>query len=90
MGQLCLAKKKVFGGSSEQADEQLMEQLSFLFNEPETWASRDEKQPEHTTVSAHTRQKRSGCDLRKLRFTGDDCPYHGAEVCHGFPAVPAG
>ena len=60
MGQLRLAKKKVFGASSEQAGEQLVEQLSFLFNEPEAWASRDEKQPEHTNVSAHTRQKHSG------------------------------
>ena len=37
MGQLRLAKKKVFGASSEQAGEQLAEQLSFLFNEPEAW-----------------------------------------------------
>lgn len=59
MGQLRLAKKKVFGVSSEQAGEQLMEQLSFLFNEPEAWASVEEKQPEHTNVAAHTRQKRS-------------------------------
>ena len=65
MGQLRLAKKKAFGASSEQAGEQLAEQLSFLFNEPEAWASGDEKQPEHTTVSAHTRQKRSG-DLDEI------------------------
>ena len=32
MGQLRLAKKKMFGASSEQAAEQLLGQLSFLFN----------------------------------------------------------
>ena len=61
MGQLRLAKKKVFGVSSEQAGEQ----LSFLFNEPEAWTSGEERQPEHTNVAAHTRQKRSREPLNK-------------------------
>ena len=65
MGQLRLAKKKVFGGSSEQAGEQLMEQLSFLFNEAEVWKPQEEKATETTPVSAHTRQKRSS-DLDEI------------------------
>lgn len=59
MGQLRLAKKKMFGASSEQAAEQLLGQLSFLFNEAEAWTAREEKASETTAVAAHTRQKRS-------------------------------
>ena len=59
MGQLRLAKKKMFGASSEQAAEQLLGQLSFLFNEAEAWTPREEKASEATTAAAHTRQKRS-------------------------------
>ena len=59
MGQLRLAKKKMFGASSEQAAEQLLGQLSFLFNEAEAWTPREEKASETTAVAAHTRQKRS-------------------------------
>ena len=59
MGQLHLAKKKMFGASSEQAAEQLLGQLSFLFNEAEAWTPREEKASETTAVAAHTRQKRS-------------------------------
>lgn len=59
MGQLRLAKKKMFGASSEQAAEQLLGQLSFLFNEAEAWTPREEKASEATAVAAHTRQKRS-------------------------------
>lgn len=59
MGQLRLAKKKMFGASSEQATEQLLGQLSFLFNEAEAWTPREEKASETTAVAAHTRQKRS-------------------------------
>ena len=59
MRQLRLAKKKMFGASSEQAAEQLIGQLSFLFNEAEAWTPREEKASEATAVAAHTRQKRS-------------------------------
>ena len=59
MGQLHLAKKKMFGASSEQAAEQLLGQLSFLFNEAEAWTPREKKASEATAVAAHTRQKRS-------------------------------
>lgn len=50
MGQLRLAKKKMFGASSEQAAEQLLGQLSFLFNEAEAWTPREEKASEATAV----------------------------------------
>lgn len=65
MGQLRLAKKKMFGASSEQAAEQLLGQLSFLFNEAEAWTPREEKASETTAVAAHTRQKRSS-DLDEI------------------------
>ena len=60
MGQLRLLKHKTFGASSEQATEQLMEQMSFLFNEAEAWASTEDSPAESTPVSAHTRKKHSG------------------------------
>lgn len=59
MGQLRLAKKKLFGVSSEQATEQLVGQLSLLFNEAEAWIPKEEAPAKTTTVAAHTRQKRS-------------------------------
>ena len=36
--QLKLSKKKLFGRSSEQAEQMVMEQLSFTYNEAEAWA----------------------------------------------------
>ena len=65
MGQLRLAKKKVFGTSSEKGGEELIGQLSFLFNEAEVWKPQEEKATETTPVSAHTRQKRSS-DLDEI------------------------
>ena len=59
MGQLRLLKYKNFGTSSEQASEQLMGQLSLLFNEAEAWIPQDEKAVESTAVAAHTRKKHS-------------------------------
>ena len=47
MGQLRLAKKKMFGASSEQAAEQLLGQLSFLFNEAEADSQRRESVRSH-------------------------------------------
>ena len=35
-------------------------------------------------------KKGSGRDSWQLCVPGGDCPHHGAEVCDGFPAVPAG
>ena len=59
MGQLRLLKQKTVGSSSEQATEQLVGQLSLLFNEAEAWMPKEERPTESTTVSAHTRKKRS-------------------------------
>ena len=59
MGQLRLMKRKTFGTSSEQATEQLVGQMSLLFNEAEAWAHKEEPPAESTTVSAHTRKKHS-------------------------------
>lgn len=57
MGQLRLLKRKTFGVSSEQATEQLVGQLSLLFNEAEAWTPKEEQPVESTAVSAHTRKK---------------------------------
>lgn len=59
MGQLRLLKHKTFGASSEQATEQLVGQMSLLFNEAEVWAANEDSPAESTTVTAHTRKKRS-------------------------------
>ena len=58
MSRCDLAKKKLFGASSEKIQEEVMEQLSLLFNEAEVFAKPEE--PENTTVAAHTRKKHSG------------------------------
>lgn len=61
MGQLRLMKRKTFGASSEQATEQLVGQMSLLFNEAEAWTPGEESMEESTTaVSAHTRKKHTG------------------------------
>ena len=52
-----LSRKKQFGSSPEQLDEDSYEQLSLLFNEAEAYLSAPEKK--ETIVAAHTRQKRS-------------------------------
>lgn len=57
MGQLRLLKQKTFGVSSEQATEQLVGQLSLLFNEAEAWTPKEEQPTKSTTVSAHTREE---------------------------------
>ena len=53
-----LSRKKQFGSSSEKLSEDAYEQLSLLFNEAEAYLPATEKK-ETTTVSVHTRQKRS-------------------------------
>jgi len=60
--QLKLSKKKLFGRSSEQLAEGIMEQLSFTFNEAEAMDAKsfiEENQPE-TKVRTHSRKRRSG------------------------------
>ena len=60
MGQLRLMKHKTFGASSERATEQLVGQMSLLFNEAEAWMPKGEQSVESTPVSAHTRKKHTG------------------------------
>lgn len=43
--QLKLSKKKLFGRSSEQAEQMVMEQLSFTYNEAEAYASGTKEPP---------------------------------------------
>ena len=55
---LKLTKKKLFGESSEQLDQMVIEKFGHLFNEAEGWdASSYEKE---TKVKSHTRKRRSG------------------------------
>jgi transposase len=58
MEQLKLTKKKLFGTSSEQMDQMVMEQFSHLFNEAEGWDAGSFVT--ETKVKSHTRQRRSG------------------------------
>ena len=58
MEQMKLAKSKLYGVSSEQAKAEMMEQLNFLFDEPEVHANMELPEPEITEVVAHTRKKR--------------------------------
>ena len=59
MGQVRLLKHKTFGSSSERATEELIGQISFIFNEAETWKPEEKDLSESTTVAEHTRKKRS-------------------------------
>ena len=87
-----LSRKKQFGPSSEKLSEDAYEQLSLLFNEAEAYLSAPEKK-ETTTVSAHTRQKRSSrleevlpegvpVEVVEHRMSGEEleCPSCGDEM----------
>ena len=59
--QLKLSKKKLFGCSSEQAEQMVMEQLSFTYNEAEAYASGTKAAAEKpVAVKAHERKRQSG------------------------------
>ena len=60
--QFRLAQNRRFGASSEGSSQEVLDQMSFLFNEAEATAeTEEEKQPEkETVVRAHRRKKRSG------------------------------
>ena len=58
MEQMRLMKKKVFGASSEKSSEEILEQLSLLFNEPELQLSTEST--EAAPVAGYTRKKRTG------------------------------
>ena len=56
--QLKLSKKKLFGRSSEQAEQMVMEQLSFTYNEAEAYASGTKAAAEKPVeVRAHARKR---------------------------------
>ena len=59
MEQMRLAKKRVYGASSEQTKEELVGQLSLMFDETEAWLSARRTTAKETKVAAHIRQKRS-------------------------------
>ena len=56
--QLKLTKKKLFGASSEQLDQMVIEQFGHLFNEAEGWDA--SSYVKETKVKSHTRKRRSG------------------------------
>ena len=59
--QLKLSKKKLFGRSSEQAEQMVMEQLSFTYNEAEAYVSGTKAAAEKpVVVKAHERKRQSG------------------------------
>ncbi len=59
--QLKLSKKKLFGRSSEQAEQMVMEQLSFTYNEAEAYVSGTKAAAEKPVeVRAHERKRQSG------------------------------
>ena len=58
MEQLTLLKRKQFGSTSERASDEVMEQLSLLFDEAETYAYTEQKA--ETAVRSHTRKKNTG------------------------------
>ena len=78
MEQMRLAKKRIFGASSEKARAEVEEQLSLMFNEAEVHA--DIERQETVTVAAHVRKKVS--DERKDRLP-ENLPTE--VVDHGLP-----
>ncbi|XWX59923.1 IS66 family transposase [Desulfitobacterium sp. AusDCA] len=60
MQQIRLGQKKRFGSSSERMQEEVMEQLSFLFNEAEAYTLAEQPEKTEVVVAAHARKKRSG------------------------------
>ena len=59
--QLKLSRKKLFGKSTEQADEAVMDQLSFVFNETEAMDAKSvEDAPSESKVKSYIRKRRSG------------------------------
>ena len=59
MEQMRLAKKKVFGASSEKGCEELTGQINFLFDEAELHLAIERKEKESAPVAGYTRKKRS-------------------------------
>lgn len=66
--QLLHAQRKVFGSSSEKADEAVMDQLSLIFNEAEAYADGAKKTEEKETVSVagYNRQRKQSGSARDI------------------------
>ena len=60
-----LAQRNRFGSKAEPASDEVMEQLSFMFDEPEatTWVEQQKENTEEVVVAAHTRKRNSGSVL---------------------------
>ena len=60
-----LAQRNRFGSKAEPASDEVMEQLSFMFDEPEatTWVEQQKEDTEEVVVAAHTRKRNSGSVL---------------------------
>ena len=71
---LRLARHKRFGASSEQSDDSVMEQLSFLFDEAEVYQAAEEEQA--TVVAEHKRHKKHEYALNHIP---DDIPTERVE-----------
>lgn len=59
MEQLKLNKRKLFGSSSEQLDQMVMDQFAYLFNEAEAWDA-DSVEPAKKAEKKKPRKRRSG------------------------------
>lgn len=66
--QLLHAQKKVFGTSSEKADEALMDQLRLVFNEAEAYADGAKKaaEKEKVSVAGYSRQRKQSGSARDI------------------------
>ena len=60
MEQMRLAKKKVFGASSEKSREELTGQMNLLFDEAELHLALERRSEESAPVAGYSRKKRSG------------------------------
>jgi transposase len=60
MEQMRLARKKVFGASSEKSSEELLGQINLLFDEAEVHLAIERKKEESASVTGYNRKKRSG------------------------------
>ena len=89
--QLKLSKQKLFGRSSEQAEQMVMDQLSFTANEAEAYAfGIKSATPEQVQVKAHERRRNGsieevipeGLPVEKVEHRLEDthCPNCGAEM----------
>ena len=65
LDQLRLARKKKFGASSEKVTEEVMEQLSFLFNEPAAYKQPPEAPERSFRKTRRSRKKRTSCLKRR-------------------------